>query len=463
VSATACRFSSFILIFLVFAGAARGQSRIAFPTMIATEAPAANSGWTAAPAGGTTSMYGAPAATNTAGGTMLEPPGLPGTTTAPPTTFSPAPATSYGASARTAVAPASAAPQTYVSPGTGYGPPGSVSPFNPNATMPPPGSYGGALPPPAPGLDPYATPGTAPAPLFPGDPYFNYGASPISMQAMTKFLQDVRLDYHWFLGHGPNELGINDFDLSATFAIPFLGNPNTPLLVTPGFGLQLWEGPVSVLSSPPNDPAAADLPNTTYDGYIDTAWKPQISQSFSGDLSFRVGLYSDFTTTTTQSIRFTGTALGVIQAWDHVKIKAGIWYIDRLQIKLLPAGGIVWTPNPEWEFDILFPNPKIRMHWQNFGSADWWIYAAGDYGGGSWTIKRANVPGISDPVVAGQNDAFDYDDIRVSVGMEFLTPRKTNGWFEIGGAFSRQLHYRSGLPDNYYPNNALFLRAGLAF
>ena len=43
-----------------------------------------------------------------------------------------------------------------------------------------------------------------------------------------------------------DELGINDFDLSATFAIPFLGNPNTPLLVTPGFGLQLWEGPVSV-------------------------------------------------------------------------------------------------------------------------------------------------------------------------------------------------------------------------
>jgi len=219
-----------------------------------------------------------------------------------------------------------------------------------------------------------------------------------------------------------------------------------------------------VLSTPvPDDPAASDLPPQTYDGYIDAAWKPQISQSFGGDLSFRAGIYSDFTTTTTQSIRFTGTALGVATLSPSFKLKAGIWYIDRLQIKLLPAGGIVWTPNPEWEWNILFPNPKVRMHLKNFGTVDWWLYGAGEYGGGSWTIKRANVPGISDPIIAGQNDAFDYDDIRVSVGLEFTTPRNFNGWFEAGGAFSRQIHYRSGLPDNFYPNNALFLRAGLSY
>jgi hypothetical protein len=451
-----------ILVFLLFGGIAQGQSRIAFPTMIATEAPA-SSGWTAAPTtGGTSTNYSALSPPNTAGGTMIPPPGMPNTA-ATPGTFAPAPVTPYSSPVGSGVAPASANPQTYVSPGSGFGPPGSVSPFNPNATLPPPGSYSGTLPPPSPGLDPYATPGYTPAPLLAQDPYFNYGATPIPMQAMTKFLQDIRLDYHWFLGHGDHELGINDFDLSATFAIPIFGNPNTPLLVTPGFGLQLWEGPVSVLSTPPNDPPAADLPPQTYDGYIDTAWKPQISQAFGGDLSFRIGLYSDFTTTTTSSIRFTGTALGVISLSPSFKIKAGIWYIDRLQIKLLPAGGIVWTPNPEWEFNILFPNPKIRMHWRNFGSTDWWIYCAGDYGGGSWTIKRANIPGISDPVVAGQNDAFDYDDIRVSVGLEFSTPRNFNGWFEMGGAFARQIHYRSGFPDNFFPNNALFLRAGLAY
>ncbi|MCC6126999.1 MAG: hypothetical protein IT426_18730 [Pirellulales bacterium] len=426
------------------------------PTTVAAEAPAA-SGWTAAPtSGGAASPY-------PAGGAMIAPPGLPGATASAPTTLAPAPATPYATPIRPGISPASPNPQTYVSPGTNYGPPGAVSPFDPRATAPPTGSYGSTLPPPSPGLDPYASPGTTPSPLLAQDPYFNYGSPAIPMAAMTKFLQDVRLDYHWFLGHGPNELGINDFDLSATFAIPFLGNPNTPLLVTPGFGLQLWEGPVSVLSTPPNDPSAADLPPQTWDGYLDTAWKPQVSPAFGGDLRFRIGVYSDFNTVTTDSIRFMGTALGVISLSPNVKLKAGIMYLDRLQVKLLPSGGIVWTPNPEIEFNILFPNPKIRKKLVNFGSVEWWIYGSGDYGGDSWTVKRADIPGVSDPLVAGKLDAFDYDDIRVAVGLEFLTPRNFNGWFEAGGAFSRKLHYRSGLPDDYQPNNTLFLRAGMAY
>lgn len=444
-------------------GTALGQSRIAMPTMIATEA-APSSSWTAAPSSIGTSSTSGLTSSNYGNGNLLTPPGVSGTTASAAGTLTPAPATPYSSPVRSAVAPASANPQTYVSPGSGYGPAGAVSPFDPRATAPPAGSYGSTLPPPSPGLDPYASPGTTPSPLLAQDPYFNYGSPAIPMAAMTKFLQDIRMDYHWFLGHGPNELGINDVDLSATFAIPFFGNPNTPLLVTPGFGMQLWSGPVSVLSTPiPDDPSAADLPPQTWDGYLDAAWKPQISPAFGGDLSFRVGVYSDFHTVTTDSIRFTGTALGVVSLSPHVKLKAGIMYLDRLQVKILPAGGIVWTPNPEIEFGILFPNPKVRWKLVNFGSVEWWMYASGDYGGGSWTLKRADIPVISDPDIAGHIDAFDYDDIRIAVGLEFLTPRNLNGWFEAGGAFSRKLHYLSGLPQDFHPNNTFFLRAGLAY
>jgi len=224
VSASACRFSSIpILILMLLAGAAQGQSRIAMPTMIAQEAPAGTflDCRTAIGQRRRALWHSTHIEHCACGGNMIS----------PPTTTVPAPATPYAAPVRSAVAPASPAPQTYVTPGTGYGPPGSVSPFNPSATAPPTGAYAGTLPPPSPGLDPYATPGNAPAPLFAQDPYFNYGAPAIPFNAMTKFLQDIRMDYHWFLGHGQKELGINDFDLSATFAIPIFGNPNTPLLI----------------------------------------------------------------------------------------------------------------------------------------------------------------------------------------------------------------------------------------
>jgi hypothetical protein len=239
-----------------------------------------------------------------------------------------------------------------------------VSPFSAAATAPPASGYYPVAPA-SPNMDPYATAGATQPTLFPQDPYFSSDFVSAPMAAMTKFRQDIRFDYHWFLGHGERELGINDLDFSATFAIPFLKNPNTPLLVTPGFGLQLWEGPVSVLSTPvPNDPSAADLPAKTYGGYIDAAWKPMISQTIGGDLSARIGLYSDFTTTTTKSIRLTGAAYGVLSYSPSFQIKAGIMYINRLQIKILPAGGIIWKPTPDFECQILFPNPKIRKKWR---------------------------------------------------------------------------------------------------
>jgi hypothetical protein len=463
VSAIARRFSIFLILISLLAETAWGQSRVAQSTPLPDQAMSSGGTRAASP----TVIYGQPTGGATSPG-LLPVPGMSGGTTSPSTTYAPSTANPYSAQPGTATAtmPASPASQPYVPPGNAVTQPTTVSPFVPTATAPPAGSYGGTVVPVSPGMDPYAysTPGNTPSPLLADDPYFQYGSAGIPMAAMTKFCQDIRLDYHWFLGHGQKELGLNDIDLSATFAIPFLSNPNTPLLITPGFDMQLWEGPISIAPATPTDPAAADLPDKTYGAYIDTAWKPQIANSpVSGDLSVRVGLYSDFTTTTTKSIRVTGNAFGVVQLSRSVKLKAGVMYLNRLEIKLLPSGGIIWTPNSEIEFQILFPNPKIRKHLTTTGTVDWWIYASGDYGGGSWTIKRANIPGVSDPEIAGQNDAFDYDDIRIAAGVEFLTQRRMNGWFEAGGAFSRKLHYRSGLPENFYPNNAFFLRAGLAF
>ena len=35
-----------------------------------------------------------------------------------------------------------------------------------------------------------------------------------------RFLQAIRLDYHWLVGHGVDELGVNEIEASATFALP---------------------------------------------------------------------------------------------------------------------------------------------------------------------------------------------------------------------------------------------------
>ena len=259
-------------------------------------------------------------------------------------------------------------------------------------------------------------------------------------------------------GDRHEELGINDVELSATFAFPMFYNSQTPLLVTPGFAVHYWEGPGVGAAAPTPPP---DLPPRTYDAYLDFAWNPQMTTWLGGELDVRIGVYSDFTDVTTEAVRFTGKGMAVLTFSPSVKVKAGVWYLDRNVVKLLPAGGICWTPNPDVYFDILFPNPKIGKRLTTWGNTDWWIYVSGDYGGGKWQITPQRTPYHRSDLRF--LDTFDYNDIRVAVGLEFNTLRQLHGMFEVGGAFSREVIYESYLPHAYYPNNTVFIRAGLAY
>ncbi len=79
-----------------------------------------------------------------------------------------------------------------------------------------------------------------------------------SATSPMKLLQTIGISTT-FLGAngGDNKLGLTEVDLLATFAVPILYE-QAPLLITPGFGFDFWQGPVSV------PPANADMPPVTY-------------------------------------------------------------------------------------------------------------------------------------------------------------------------------------------------------
>jgi hypothetical protein len=321
--------------------------------------------------------------------------------------------------------------------------------------------------PPQANWDPYATPGATPSALLPQDPYFQSSPPPVNMAAMQRVIQHIDLDYHWFAGHNGQinhtELGINDVELSVTCAFPLFFNAQTPLLITPGFAVHYWEGPLSLPPTPPDFIPTADLPAQTFDAYLDAAWNPQLTDYFGAELDFRIGTYSDFARTKDILILYTGKAEAVLKFSPSVKIKAGAWYLDRNRVKILPAGGICWSPNPDVYFNVLFPDPKIGKRLTTWGNTDWWLYASGAYGGGRWGIERNS--GLPPPgaVTDGQLTTFDYNDIRVAIGLEFNTLRHLHGMFEVGGAFDREVVYQDQSPPTYVPNPTVFLRAGLSY
>ena len=241
--------------------------------------------------------------------------------------------------------------------------------------------------------DPYADPFSQPsvaAPNF-GDPYGGYPADPYYgnnqitgpgygeqlWSETQRLLDEIGFQYTWLNGNGRDEFENHDFDAWATFAIPFIQSIQQPHLITPGFAFHFWEGPT---------PAPA-LPPRVYDAYLGIGWKPEFSPLLAADMFFRIGVYSDFQFVNDRSVRFQGGGVGLYRLGANTQIAVGAWYLHRYRVKLLPAGGVIWTPGPNTRFEILFPNPKLAWRLPAIRNTDVWAYIAGEYGGGSWTVE----------------------------------------------------------------------------
>jgi hypothetical protein len=313
----------------------------------------------------------------------------------------------------------------------------------------------------------YAAPGAYPtAPVYGGTPgaVFPEGApvyngptfGPIGdyYTRTVRLLQEIHVDETWLArGGGDRALGINTINTWASFGIPVGLNPN-PVLITPGFQLYLWDGPDATGDPPPT------LPPNTYGAYLDVAWNPQINNWFSAELEVSPGIYTDFTHTTTDSLRILGRGMGVFTISPTMQFKLGVWYIDRLDIKLLPAGGIVWTPSPDARYEITFPAPKLAHRCSTIGNHDIWAYLRGEYGGGAWTCTRPAGGGLPE-----MSDEFEYSDIRLALGVDVLPETKSGlrGYLEVGYSFNRVLVFRSGMPSKVDISDTVLVGGGLSF
>lgn len=343
------------------------------------------------------------------------------------TTFSAAPFDPYSSSGSSAYSFWGATPPSNTS-GVFAQPP--VSPYG--ATSPLAPTYG----PPAP--SPYGA--TSPQYLFPQ----GMGQVPDLSQSL-KVIQDLRFRQTYVAGgDDPTDLGINDSEWAITFTCPSFLGTGQPLYITPAFVLHLWDGPKDI---------SADLPPSAYSAYLDFQWACDPNKSCGLELGFRVGVYTEFDTLVDESLRLQGLALGCFRLTPSCTFKIGAIYLDRNDIKVLPAGGLLWTPTPQVRFDFFFPQPRLSAYLTTIDKHEMWWYLAGEYGGGAWTIERA----------AGGVDSIDINDIRISAGVEVTGPQGVSGFFEAGFVFKRQVIYVVTPSDSFDPGDTWMVRAGISF
>jgi len=275
--------------------------------------------------------------------------------------------------------------------------------------------------------------------IFPQNP--NSGAPPL------KLFDNLRLRETWIYGDGGPQLGINDIEMAVTMMLPdFLGT-KTPLMLSPNFALHLWDGP--------QPPAHSQfMPGSAYSAYLEAAYNTDHAQVVGGDIAVSLGVFSDFSTVTSESLRIQTFSYFWARLTPNMMLKLGVNYLDRVDVKLLPVIGVLYEPNPQTRLDILFPRPKLSHLFQTVGTTDIWWYLAGEYGGGSWTIDNS---------VTGFVDQVDINDIRIMLGFDWTNQSGTRGMFEVGWVMQRELIYRNHPADSTGLSDSFMLRGGIAF
>lgn len=393
------------------------------------------------PYGSGGSMYAMPPA-----GATTFPPSSPygyGTATMPPGSYYanpsytgvPPPIPGAGQSAVMGTFPST--PSVYGQPGVyPYGTPSALYPGAPPSAM-----QSGIYP-----------PGMPPSPYYGWNPQGSLFSSPTgSSTEFVRLFQGPRFRHAYIYGDGdPDALAINDSDVSVALVFPKFLHSTQPLYILPSFSLHQWSGP--------KPPSTADLPAMAYSAFVDMGWQSDSSLIWGAELGLRVGMFTDFDTSTSDSLRVLGRAIGRVRLTPCATLKGGIIYLDRNKTEMLPAFGVLWQASPNARLDLFYPEPKISHYMTTFGNKDAWWYVGGYYGGGAWTISRSN----------GTSDSIDINDLRVVVGLEFgsnehLREGRRNGFIEIGYVFDRELLYKASPWDNLDLQDTFMIRAGIGY
>lgn len=258
--------------------------------------------------------------------------------------------------------------------------------------------------------------------------------------AKPGFWQQTFVSYGWLVPDGSDGFGSHDVELRGTGAIP-LGSRDTPLLISPGFNAHLMQGP-----------RGFDVPGQLYDSFVEFRILKRFGPSWGADVSVTPGVYSDLEQSHSEGLRITGRAVGAYTASPTTQWIAGIVYLDRQDVSLLPAFGVIYTPSDDTRLDLVFPRPRFARRYQTlFGWERWW-YVGGEFGGNSYAVERR--PAMS--------DILTYRDFRALLGWEQVSPTGLKERIELGYVFGRELEYDSD-GARAEPGDTLLLRASVSF
>ena len=255
----------------------------------------------------------------------------------------------------------------------------------------------------------------------------------------------------WVPPASDGDLGWTGIGTRLVFGFPFPVRER-PLLVSPFFATWALDGPT-----------VPDLPATLFGTGLQFRWLGKLTERWGYDVAVSPGIYSDMEIDTGDALRITGRGIAVYEWNECTKLLLGVVYLDRRDVRVLPAAGLICQPNPDWSLELVFPRPRVARRLLSVSSnadavscTEHWLYVAtefaAEFGGGTWSIERAD----------GREDELTIRDYRLLVGWERKSPVLCDTRIEVGYVFGRKVEFESTTPD-FDPDDTLLVRCGLKY
>jgi hypothetical protein len=237
------------------------------------------------------------------------------------------------------------------------------------------------------------------------------------------------------------------FDLAWKYVTPLYPAPLI-FSFTQQYDLRLLEGP----SSPPG------IPNTNLPGALDRiGWdfelKTSLPSQWNAVVGFNPSIDSDFQKSLTKNaFNWDGRAAFLYTPQPDLTFVLGIFEWDRINVSVLPWAGAIYRPNPQWQFDLVFPQFRVSTFlWDEWGFKTT-LYGRVEYHSEAYEIYNP---------VLGARDQVEFTDWRALIGIN-----KDRGdfdyFFEGGWIFHRDVDFRDA-PQGFEVTSGAIVRGGFRF
>lgn len=323
-------------------------------------------------------------------------------------------------------------------------------PFTPTS----PGVVGG------PGYDPFLNglpPGAQNGIPGYGTPFSPY-SSQLNGPQPYRFGWTTRWDFTYLFdadataddGTGLGDLDVFEIDLAWEYVTQ--GQRGWIWTWTPSIGYRHFDGPqVGVVPAGPG-------PNIE-SSFFSFASPIKVNSPSNGPWSWEGGFSPSINSDLSQSLtsdawNFDAHMVTYFRANPEWMWAIGAAYWQRAEDIVIPYGGLVWTPNRNWEWRFIFPNPRVDVFVGNWFNAPTWMYVGAEYQVESYQASIAGSP-------TRGKDQLQIEDWRAFWGI-----RSDNGWlasyFEVGAVFDRKFSFKDDT-IGFEADEAVMLRFGFRY